>query len=95
MWRSLTTLLTCNTLAFLSSANNVVLKDKLPENATLVEGSLTSEIGKVTVGSHVKHTYTVVFTAGNAYSSLPRAQVSYIAEADSTTTQVGQARSCT
>lgn len=72
-----------------SAANNVVLKDTLPENATLIDGALTAEIGKITAGSHVKHTYTIVFTSGSAVATLPLAIASYTAEAESTTTQVG------
>lgn len=70
-----------------SAANNVVLKDTLPENATLVEGTLEADIGKITVGSHVKHTYTVVFTYGGTFTTLPLAVASYVAEPESTTTQ--------
>lgn len=73
--------------AGVSAAHNVVLKDTLPENATLVDGSLTADLGRITTGAHVKHSYTVVFQSGGTFATLPLAVVSYSPEADSATTQ--------
>ncbi|KAG2445045.1 hypothetical protein HYH02_008913 [Chlamydomonas schloesseri] len=77
----------------ISTASSVKYTDVLPENATLVEGSLEVDFGKVTVGSHVKHSYVVIFTAGNVQVQLPPALVSYLAEPDSTESTVGASSS--
>ncbi|KAG2496030.1 hypothetical protein HYH03_005952 [Edaphochlamys debaryana] len=73
-----------------STADAVKYVDALPAEATLLEGSLTVDLGKVTVGSHVKHTYVIVFNTGATGVTLPSAKVTYIAEPDSTETAEGE-----
>ncbi|GFR44549.1 hypothetical protein Agub_g5820 [Astrephomene gubernaculifera] len=73
----------------LSTADAVKLEDALPAEATLVDGALEVNFGKVTVGSHVKHSYVIVFNTGSVQVTLPLARVSYIAETDSTERTLG------
>lgn len=73
-----------------STASNIKLSDVLPENVTLVEGSITADIGKLSPGSHVKHSYTVVFNQGNTRMFLPMATVTYIAEYEGKDVQIGR-----
>ncbi|KXZ46128.1 hypothetical protein GPECTOR_46g197 [Gonium pectorale] len=67
----------------ISTAGEVKFEDSLPAEATLVEGALQLDMGKVTVGSHVKHSYVIVFNTGSVQVTLPLARVTYLAEHDS------------
>ncbi|GLI71465.1 hypothetical protein VaNZ11_016691 [Volvox africanus] len=65
-----------------STAVAVKFQDTLPAEASLVEGSLGLDVGKVTVGSHVKHSYVIVFNTGSVQVTLPTALVTYVSDAD-------------
>ncbi|PNH08416.1 hypothetical protein TSOC_005021 [Tetrabaena socialis] len=69
--------------AGISTASLVKFVDKLPAEATLIEGSLVADIGKIAIGSHAKLSYVVVFNTGSIELTLPPARVTYAAETDS------------
>lgn len=71
-----------------STANDVQLRDVLPANAEVVDGSLTATFKKIAVGSQVKHTYVIKFVAGGSMEAifLDEATVSYKADAESGST---------
>eukprot|EP00798_Chlamydomonas_sp_ICE-L_P031223 gene31223-6373_t len=71
-----------------STASNVVLEDYLPEGAILVDGELKTTWGKIAVGSHAKHTYSMIFSTGGSSIMLPLASIKYTPD-DSEDVQVG------
>lgn len=75
--------------AGVSTASDVRLLDRVPAEATLMDGVLEASLGKISVGSHVKHSYTIVFNNGSIQASLPPAVVSYIPDSQSSAKQVG------
>lgn len=74
----------------ISAASNVEIKDSIPAELTLVEGSLDISAATLKVGGVIKHTYVVVPKVGDATIKLPPAEVTYIAEPDSSDSQVGR-----
>lgn len=72
-----------------SSASNVKVADTLPEDSTLIDGTLEHSVARIGVGSAVAHSYVIVFNKGSVQVQLPPAVVSYTAEADSTSVQTG------
>ncbi len=72
----------CSLTTPCSTAAGVKYKDTLPETAKLVDGSLEVDLGKVSVGSHVKHSYVIVFTQGSTQLGLSPAIVTYQPEAE-------------
>lgn len=65
-----------------SSANNVVLRDTLPEGAQLQDGTLEATLGKISSGSEIKHTYKLAFSSANGRVIMPAVAVTYLAEPD-------------
>ncbi|EFJ50017.1 hypothetical protein VOLCADRAFT_117033 [Volvox carteri f. nagariensis] len=66
----------------LSTADAVKFQDVLPAEASLVEGSLEADLGKVSIGSHVKHSYVIVFNTGSVEVTLPTALVTYVSDSE-------------
>jgi hypothetical protein len=79
-----------------STAKDVVLSDVLPSNAQLLSGSLSASFPAIASGSTVKHTYTLVFTAGGSMdiTFLPSGTVTYKGDSEGTE-QVGNPHVCT
>jgi hypothetical protein len=72
----------------------VYLKDgELPEGFALLEGALEGSLGKIEPGSSAQHKYVVVPSKGSFGLRLKPAQVTYVAEIDSTDRQV-RCRGC-
>lgn len=74
----------------ISAAQNVEVKDAIPPEFTLIEGSLETSVPSLKVGAAIKHTYVLVPKSGDATLVLPSAEVSYIAEAESGSIQAGR-----
>lgn len=68
--------------------------DTLPENSTLLSGSLETSFSKIASGSHAQHSYVITFYAGNLVVTLPQASVTYKADADGTEQVLGVLVSC-
>lgn len=71
-----------------STAFGVNIRDTLPPNSKLVDGSLEIALANVQVGSHMKANYTIVFTVGALTLDLPQAKVSYKPEFKTAVIQV-------
>lgn len=69
--------------AYCSTADAVKFQDFLPAEASVVEGTLELNVGKVSIGSHVKHSYVIVFNTGSVEVQLPVALVTYTSDTES------------
>jgi len=78
-----------------STANDVQLKDAvIPENLTLIDGTLEASLGKIDVGSTATHSYVVKADKGSFVAEFNPALVTYKPEFDSNEEQVS-CSSCT
>jgi hypothetical protein len=72
-----------------STANDVQLADSaIPENLTLIEGTLEASLGKIDVGSTATHSYVVKADKGSFVAEFKPALVTYKPEFDSNEEQV-------
>eukprot|EP00775_Hariotina_reticulata_P011524 gene11524-11667_t len=67
-----------------ATANDVQLKDAvIPENLTLIDGTLETSLGKIDVGSTATHSYVVKAEKGSFVAEFDPALVTYKPEFDS------------
>lgn len=77
-------------LSVCRTAKDVQLNDaEVPEDFTLLDGSIAAALGKIDAGSSVQHSYVLVPNKGSFGLRFEPASVTYIAELDSTDKQVG------
>lgn len=71
------------------TAKDVQLTDaEVPEDFTLLDGSIAASLGKIDAGSSVQHSYVLVPNKGSFGLRFEPATVTYIAEMDSNEKQV-------
>lgn len=61
---------------------------EVPEDFTLLDGSIAASLGKIDAGSSVQHSYVLVPNKGSFGLRFEPATVTYIAELDSNEKQV-------